>query len=256
MLAAAALGCALTACGDSGNDPDAEGGQTVADVSGDITVFAAASLTDPFTRLGAGFEAAHPGTTVTLSFAGSSSLAQQIISGAPADVFASASPATLALVTDAGLAADQPAVLVSNRLQIAVPAGNRAGVTGLADLTDQDLTIALCAEEVPCGAASVAVFEAAGLVPAPDTLEQDARATLTRVVLDEVDAALVYRTDVIAAGAAVQGIDFRESAEAVNDYPIALLAEAPNAEGGRAFIDYVRSETGRETLAAAGFELP
>src|SRR5699024_569306 len=152
---------------------------------------------------------------------GSSALAQQILSGAPADVFATASPATMALVVDEDLTEEEPVVFVTNQLQIAVPAGNPAGVTGLEDLAEEDLTVALCAEEVPCGAASVRVFEAAGLTPAPDTYEEDVRATLTKVRLDEVDAALVYQTDVLSAGDEVEGIDFPESAEAVNDYPIA-----------------------------------
>lgn len=268
------LACTLTACGDSGDDEagpaaadrvtgsegaapgDTEEGATGGEVCGDITVFAAASLTDTFTELGEEFEAAHPGASVTFSFAGSSALAQQIRSGAPADVFASASPATMALVTDEGLTDGEPVVFVTNRLQIAVPAGNPGGVTGLEDLTDEDLTIALCAEEVPCGAASVTVFEAAGLIPAPDTYEEDVRATLTKVRLDEVDVALVYQTDVLAAGDEVEGIDFPESVEAVNDYPIAALTEAPNAEGGEAFIDFVLSEEGQQVLGAAGFGSP
>lgn len=279
VLTAVALACTLAACGDSGDEPEDTGadaataddtGEATTDdtaeettedvaggeVTGDITVFAAASLTDTFTELGEEFEVAHPGTSVTFNFGASSALAQQILSGAPADVFASASPATMALVTDEDLADGEPTVFVSNRLQIAVPAGNPAGVTGLEDFTNEDLTIALCAEEVPCGAASVKVFEAAGLTPAPDTYEEDVRATLTKVRLDEVDAALVYRTDVLVAGDEVEGIDFPESGEAINDYPIALLVEAPNTEGGAAFLDFVLSETGRGVLGEAGFDLP
>lgn len=252
-LTAAALGCSLTACGDSDNEV---GDIAAGEVAGDITVSAAASLTDTFTTLGEKFEAANPGSTVTFSFAGSSTLAQQILSGAPADVFASASPATMALVTDEGLVTDEPVVFVSNLLQIAVPAGNPADVTGLEDLTDEELIIALCAQEVPCGAASGKVFEAGGLTPAPDTYEKDVRATLTKVRLGEVDAALVYRTDVLVAGEEVEGIDFPEAGEVVNDYPIALLAEAPNAAGGTAFLEFVLSETGRGVLSEAGFELP
>lgn len=246
VCGALALSLTLTACSDSGEE----------EMSGDITVFAAASLTDTFTELGTQFEAEHEGVTVTFNFGGSSGLAQQIISGAPADVFASASPATMAQVTDEGLAVGEPVVFVSNRLEIAVPAGNPAGITGLEDFTREDLTIALCAQEVPCGAASVTVFEAAGLTPAPDTYEEDARATLTKVRLDEVDAALVYRTDVLVAGEEVEGVDFPESGEAINDYPIALLAEAPNAAGGQAFLDFVLSEAGAEVLGAAGFDTP
>lgn len=242
--AAVVLACTLTACGSSGADERA---------AGDITVFAAASLTDTFTELGEEFEAAHPGTTVTFSFAGSSALAQQILSGAPADVFASASPATMALVSDEDLTDGEPVVFVNNRLQIVVPAGNPGGVTGLEDFTHEDLIIALCAEEVPCGAASVKVFEAAGLTPAPDTYEDDVRATLTKVRLDEVDAALVYQTDVLVAGDEVEGIEFAESAAAINDYPITALLDAPNPEGAEAFIDFVLSDGGQEVLRAAGF---
>lgn len=272
LLSALTLTLALTACGDSGQEdsnstqPDAnqgteqdgaeQSGEAAGEVTGDITVFAAASLTDTFTELGEDFEAEHPGTKVTFNFGGSSGLAQQIISGAPADVFASASPATMAQVTDEDLAAGEPVTFVRNRLQIAVPAGNPAEVSGLADFTNEDLIIALCAEEVPCGAASVKVFEAAGLTPAPDTYEEDVRATLTKVELDEVDAALVYRTDVLVASDRVEGIDFPESDEAINDYPIVALTEAPNATGGQAFIDFVLSESGSAVLEAAGFEAP
>lgn len=246
------LALALAACGaDEGGQEDAGG-----DVSGDVVVFAAASLTDTFTELGEQFEAQNPEATVTFNFAGSSALAQQIISGAPVDVFASASPATMALVADEDLAVGEPITFVRNRLQIAVPAGNPAGVTGLEDFTNEDLTLALCAVEVPCGAAAMKAFDAAGLTPAPDTYEEDVRATLTKVELDEVDAALVYRTDVIVAGDAVEGIDFPESEEAINDYPIVELAEAPNSDGGQAFLDFVRSEAGRTALGDAGFDLP
>lgn len=222
--------------------------------TGNVVVLAAASLTEAFAQLGADFEAENHGLTVIFDFGASSALAQQVVSGAPGDLFASASPATMATVTDAGLADGEPVVFVRNRLQIAVPAGNPGGVTGLADFANADLTIALCAEEVPCGAAAVKAFAAARITPAPDTLEQDVSATLTKVELGEVDAALVYRTDVIAAADTVEGIEFAESEEAINDYPIALLADAPNAEAAQAFLDYVLSETGTQVLADAGFE--
>jgi len=256
LVSVGILTLGMTAC--SGDD--AVSAPTTAEAggraTGDIVVFAAASLTDTFTGLAGDFEAEHPGTRIVLNFAGSSALAQQIVGGAPVDVLAAASPVTMARVTDAGLAAGEPSVLARNRLEIAVPAGNPAGVTGLEDLADEDLTIALCAEEVPCGAASVRVFEAAGLTPAADTFEQDVRAALTKVTLGEVDAALVYRTDVRAAGGAVEGLDLPESGEGVTDYPLVLLADAPNPAGAQAFVDYVLGEPGREALGAAGFELP
>lgn len=241
------LAGALSACGSAASAPEE---------APNIRVFAAASLTDVFGQLGEDFESSHPGMSVEFNFAGSSGLAQQILAGAPADVFASASPAPMAQVTDEGMGAGTPRTFVRNRLEIAVPAGNPAGVAGLADFADDDLTIALCAQEVPCGAAAAKVFEAAGLTPAPDTYEQDVRAALTKVELGEVDAALVYRTDVSAAGEVVEGIDFAESQDAVNDYPLVLLADAFNPEGAQAFIDYVLSDAGQATLSEAGFELP
>lgn len=223
---------------------------------GDITVFAAASLTGSFTKLGAEFEAAHPGAEVRFNFAGSSALAQQINQGAPADVFASAAPANMKQVTDTGAVTATPVTFARNTLRIVVPKGNPGKVSALADFARADLKIALCAEQVPCGAASKKVFEAAGVTPAPDTLEQDVKAVLTKVSLGEADAALVYRTDVEAAGAKVEGKDFAEAASAVNDYPVAPLAKAPNPATARAFVDFVLSDRGRAVLTEAGFTAP
>ncbi len=234
----------------------APGASTSAPLAGTVTVFAAASLAGTFTALGRAFEAAHPGTTVRFSFAGSSSLAQQILAGAPVDVFAAASTATMSLVTDAASTGPAtPAVFARNRLEIAVPTGNPGHVTGLADLARPELRVALCAPQVPCGAAADAVFAAAGLTPAPDTLEQDVKAVLTKVELGEVDAGLVYRTDVIAGGVAVQGIEFPQSAAAVTEDPIVVLPGAPNPVAAQAFVDLVRSPHGRAVLSAAGFEV-
>lgn len=262
-LAVATTVMALAACGSAGGGqapaPDEStepSSLSQSTVSGDVTVFAAASLTESFTTLGEGFMAAHPEATVTFNFGPSSGLAQQIISGAPADVFAAASPATMQMVVDTGDTTDEPKVFVSNTLQIAVPPGNPGGVIGLADFTDADLTIALCAVEVPCGAASEQVLAAAGLTAAPDTLETDVKAALSKVELDEVDAALVYRTDVITAGDGVEGIEFPEASEVVNDYVIAVLTEAPNSDAAHAFVAYVQSREGQQILADAGFNTP
>ncbi|WP_307827538.1 molybdate ABC transporter substrate-binding protein [Planomonospora sp. ID82291] len=240
-----------------------------------VTVFAAASLTEVFTGLGADFEAANPGTDVRFNFGSSATLAQQIVQGAPADVFAAASPATMKTVTDASLA-DAPAVFARNRLQIAVPAGDPGRIGGLADLADPRTKVALCAPQVPCGAAAAKALAAAGVKVTPVTLEQDVKATLTKLVLGEVDAALVYRTDVRAAkgrsgrpsgspaadssagpsAGGVEGVDFPEAGQAVNDYPIAVLRPAPAGDLARRFTDLVLSRRGRDALAAAGFEVP
>jgi molybdate transport system substrate-binding protein len=237
----------LTGCGATGS-----GGAA----TGRITVFAAASLTGTFTRLGEDFEAAHPGVDVVLSFGGSAGLAQQIGQGAPADVFASAAPASMTQVVDSGGTAAAPVTFARNRLEIAVPRGNPAGISGLADFGDAEAKIALCAEQVPCGAAAKRAFDAAGITARPDTLEQDVKAVLAKVRLGEVDAALVYRTDVRSAAGEVEGVAFPEADRTVNDYVIAPLADAPHDAGARAFIEHVRSERGRAALAEAGFDAP
>ncbi|WP_165065351.1 molybdate ABC transporter substrate-binding protein [Marisediminicola senii] len=226
---------------------------TGTDTSADVTVYAAASLTESLGRIADRYEAANPGATVTLNFAGSSALAQQIMSGAPVDVFASASADTMRVVVDAGLADGDPVVFAGNTLEIAVPPGNPAGVSGLTDLANTALTIALCAPEVPCGAASTRVLDAAGITAAPDTLETDVRAALTKVELGEVDAALVYRTDVLAAGDAVEGIEFAGAADAVTDYAITRVMDAANPAAAAAFVDLVLGDDGRRVLADAGF---
>ncbi|WP_174262550.1 molybdate ABC transporter substrate-binding protein [Actinoplanes sp. OR16] len=237
----------LAACGSSD-----ETGAPADGTTGPITVFAAASLTESFTTLGKQFESSHPGATVTFNFGGSSALATQINQGAPADVFASAAPKNMQAVTEAGT----PTTFVRNQLVIAVGAGNPKGVTGLADLAKPDLKVALCAEAVPCGAAARTAVEAAAVKITPVTLEQDVKAALSKVKLGEVDAALVYRTDAKASAADVDAIEFPESAKAINDYPIAVLTNAKNATGGRAFVDYVLSADGVKVLTAAGFQAP
>jgi molybdate transport system substrate-binding protein len=246
---AVALVVGLSGCSGSSADGGGHGQQT-------LTVFAAASLTDVFTGLGAQLEKQEPGLTVQFNFAGSSALATQITQGAPADVFASANEKQMSVVTDAGLAADQPAVFASNVLEIAVPKGNPAGVTGLADFGRQDLTLAVCAPDVPCGAAARQVFTAAGVTAVPDTQEEDVRAALTKVELGEVDAALVYASDVASAGNSVEGVAFPEAEQAVNDYPICVLDGARNPGPAQAFVDLVLSDAGRKALVDAGFREP
>jgi molybdate transport system substrate-binding protein len=251
------LAAALVLAGCGADAPDAAARSTSDDagLSGSLTVFAAASLTDVFTALGDELTADNPDLDVRFNFAGSSALAQQIVQGAPADVFASANEAQMQVVVDEDLASD-PAIFTSNVLQIAVPAGNPAGVTGLDDFTRGDLALALCAPEVPCGSAAADVFEAAGITPEPDTYEEDVRAALTKVEIGEVDAALVYASDVVSAGDEVEGIEFAEAQDAVNRYPIAVLDDAPDRSAAEAFVALVESEEGQQALADAGFRAP
>ncbi len=262
-VGAAAL-LALTAC--SSSDDDSGSGSASGDaaastaasakVSGTVNVFAAASLTESFTQLGKEFEQQHPGTKVVFNFGGSDSLAAGITSGAPADVFASASPRTMKIVTDAGDADGTPAAFVRNRLEIATLPGNPDKVSSLKDLSDSDLKVVLCDRTVPCGAAAQKALDAGGLKLTPASYEEDVKSALNKVVLGEADAAVVYRTDVRAAGDKVEGVEFPESAKAVNDYPITLLKDAENAAAGRAFLALVRSAEGQKVLTEAGFTAP
>jgi molybdate transport system substrate-binding protein len=249
----AVLSLLLSACGGAqpqgtAPSPSSEGSAT----GRAITVLAAASLTEAFNQIGKEFEAKNPGSKVTFSFGSSATLATQIVQGAPADVFASASPATMKVVTDAA-AANAPKDFVSNTLEIAVPKGNPHKISGLKDFGDESRRIALCAPQVPCGAAAVKVFAEAKIVPKPDTLEQDVKAALQKVAFDEVDAALVYKTDVIAAGDQVDGMEFPEAQKAINVYPIATLKDSKYPALAQAFMDYVLSPEGQSVLTKAGF---
>jgi molybdate transport system substrate-binding protein len=244
----------LSGCGDSSSP--AGGASSAAGVEGNLTVLAAASLTESFNQIGKDFETANPGVKVIFSYGGSSGLAQQITSGAPADVFASASPATMKTVTDAGDAAGQPVVFVRNQLVIAVQKGNPKGVKDLKDLENPDIKVALCAPQVPCGAAAQKATAAAAVKITPVTEEQDVKAALSKVKLGEVDAALVYRTDAKAASSDVDSIEFPESAGAINDYPIVTLKNAPNPAGAAAFVAFVQTEPELTVLTEAGFQKP
>lgn len=243
-LAAAGV-LAVCACG---------GGASSGEPGGTLVVFAAASLTESFTELAKIYEQQHPGTDVTMNFAGSSSLAQQITRGAPADVFASANPRQMGVTVRAGETAGSPRTFVRNELRIAVPPGNPAGVSGLAAFGRESLKIAVCAEQVPCGAAARKALDVAGVRLKADTLAQDVKAVLTKVRLGEVDAGLVYRTDVISAGDAVGDIGFPVADKAVNDYRITTLQDAPNAAGASEFVRFVLSGRAQQILAGYGFE--
>ncbi|SDF47570.1 molybdate transport system substrate-binding protein [Blastococcus fimeti] len=241
----ALLGCALLLVGCGGSDGR----------SSTLTVFTAASLTDVFAQLGEELEEQRPGLDVRFTVAGSSTLAAQLVQGAPADVFASADERQMAVVTDEGLA-DDPTVFAANVLTIAVPEGNPAGVTGLADLAREELAVALCAPEVPCGAAAERLLVTAGVEARPDTFEADARAALTKVELGEVDAALVYVTDAAGRPDAVDAVEIPQADAAVNEYSVAVLTDAPDPDAARAFVELLLSADGRRLLADAGFRQP
>jgi len=251
----ATAACSSSSSSTSTTSAAAGGAGASSAVSGTVTVLAAASLTESFTTIGKMFEAAHPGVTVKLSFGASSTLAQQINNGAPADVFASAARKNMMQVTDKG-GASNPKNFVQNQMEIAVPPNNPANVATVADLAKPEVKVALCQIQVPCGATAEKVFVKATVVVKPVTREADVKATLTKVELKEVDAGVVYVTDVKAAGSKVKGIEIPADIDASTEYPIAALTKAPNAAGAQAFVDYVLSAPAQQVLTTAGFSAP
>jgi molybdate transport system substrate-binding protein len=245
----------LSACGSSDSDTSPAAGSSSSGLSGQITVFAAASLTGSFTALGQKFEAAHPGTKVNFSFGPSSGLATQITSGSPADVFASASAKNMDAVV-AAKAAGTPTTFAKNVMEIAVPPANPAKITALADLAKPAVKVALCAAEVPCGVGAHTVFTNAKLTVTPVTEEVDVKATLTKVELGEIDAGIVYVTDVLAAGNKVKGIEIPADVNASTSYPISTLTASKNTGLAQAWVDYVLSADGAQALTDAGFQKP
>ncbi|MCG5434501.1 molybdate ABC transporter substrate-binding protein [Mycobacterium sp. MYCO198283] len=221
-----------------------------------LTVFAAASLRQVFTAIGKTFEADHPGVGVEFSFAGSSDLVTQLTQGAPADVFASADRRNMDKAAQAGLLAGEPVDFASNTLTIVVAPGNPKRITGLRDLARPGLAVVTCAPQVPCGTASRALQEAAGVTLVPVSEESSVTDVLGKVTSGQADAGLVYVTDARAAGDAVTAVDIPEAARAVNTYPIAVLAQRRNDDLARQFVAAVTGEPGREVLADAGFGPP
>jgi molybdate transport system substrate-binding protein len=251
-LAAATAGCggsSATSSAASRPSPGSTG------VTGTVTVFAAASLTGAFTDLGKQFEAAHPGTHVRFSFGSSSTLAQQIVAGAPADVFASASAKSMEQVRRGGDAL-APTTFATNRAEIAVAPASAGRVRSLADLARPGVKVALCQVQVPCGALAATVLAKAGVRVAPVTEGLDVKATLAYVTSGEADAALVYVTDVEAAGGKVRGVEVPAGQNASTAYPIATTTRSRNPTAAAAFSQLVLSPAGRSVLTAAGFSAP
>jgi molybdate transport system substrate-binding protein len=255
-LAAASAVLLLAGCGsDATTGSGGSASSSAAGPTGTITVLAAASLTEAFTTLGKQFEAAHPGTKVVFSFGPSSGLATQITQGAPADVFASASQKNMDQVTSAG-AASSPTVFVKNTMEIAVPPSNPAHISSVADLAKSGVKVALCQAQGPCGRVAATVFGNAYVKVKHVTLEADVKSVLSKVTLGEVDAGVVYVTDVRSAGEKVKGIEIPADVNAATAYPIAGLTKAPNAAGAKAFVDYVLSVAGASVLTQDGFLAP
>lgn len=254
-LAAAVAATALVAgCSGSSEDASPAPETTGAAVSGDLTVFAAASLKSTFTELGELFESEYPGTSVTFNFAGSSDLVAQLQQGAPADVFASADTANMTKAQD--LVAGSPVDFATNTLTIVTPPGNPAQITSFADLAKPDLQVVVCAPQVPCGAATEKVEKATGTTLTPVSEESSVTDVLGKVTSGQADAGLVYVTDATVAGDKVTAVPFPESSGAVNTYPIASLTASGNPDTAAAFVTLVTGEQGRKVLSDAGFAAP
>jgi molybdate transport system substrate-binding protein len=259
---------ALTACSSSSKSAStsstpapsaattsASASPTATPVTGTIIVLAASSLTGAFNTLIKSFEAANPGATVQATYGSSGTLATQINQGAPADVFASAAPANMQSVITAG-GATASTNFVKNSMEIAVPPSNPGNVTALADLANSSVKVAVCVPTAPCGAVAAQVFTNAKITVKPVTQTPDDKTTLTAIEANQVDAGMVYTTDVLAAAAAVKGIQIPDNVNATTEYPIAALTKAANPAGAAAWVAYVLSPAGQAVFSAAGFEAP
>jgi molybdate transport system substrate-binding protein len=257
VLAIAALGAvAVAGCGSSGGSSSSGSASPASSSStASITVLAAASLTGTFTQLGKQFEAAHKGDTVKFSFGPSSGLAEQITSGAPADVFASAAPANMDTVVKAGDASN-PQDFAKNTAEVAVPPDNPGKVKSVNDLAKKSVKVALCQPQVPCGVVASEVFKNLGIKVKPVTLQPDVKSVLTQVETGNVDAGMVYVTDVQAAGSMVKGVQVPANDNASTLYPIATITSSKHESVAKEFVNYVLSPAGQQVLAAAGFQKP
>jgi molybdate transport system substrate-binding protein len=253
-LAAATAGCSSSSS-TSSNSKSSSSPQASGKVTGTITVFAAASLQGAFTTIGKQFQAAHPGTTVKFSFGPSSGLADQIKSGSPVDVFASASSQNMTQVVSAG-DAGMPQTFAKNIMEVAVPPSNPGHVTSVKNLSKSSVKTALCQPQVPCGFVAMKVFSLADIKVKPVTLQPDVKSVLTQVELNNVDAGMVYVTDVKAAGKKVKGIKIPADDNASTSYPIATIKKSKNMPTAQAFAAYVLSSAGQKVLAGDGFEKP
>lgn len=252
--AAAVLGVwAVAGCSSDDTSTGSTSPASESVASGTVNVAAAASLKTGFTELAATFEKQHPGSKVSLQFAGSATLANQIIQGSPTDVFASADEKNMEKIGDRAL---DPQIFATNTLVIATAPGNPKKITGLKDLANPDIKTAVCAIPQPCGNASAAVEKNAGVTITPTTEEPSVTAVLTKVTSGQVDAGLVYVTDAKSAGDKVSTVSDPAFASVVNKYPITVIKGSKSEALGKEFVALVLSPEGRQVLARLGFGAP
>jgi molybdate transport system substrate-binding protein len=238
---------AVTACGSttSPGSPNT--------LNGNVSVFAAASLTDSFKALGASFRTANPGVTIQFNFAGSPTLVTQIAQGAQADVFASADKTNMDKLSADGFAAGTPRVFAHNALEIVVAPGNPKAIRALSDLARSDVIYISAAPTVPAGTYSAQALAKAGVKVTPRSLETDVKGVVSKVELGEADAGIVYTTDVKAAGSKVDGVLIPDLQNVLASYPIVAVKGSKSEAAAQAFIDYVVSPAGQATLESFGF---
>ncbi|MCM0622035.1 molybdate ABC transporter substrate-binding protein [Nocardioides bruguierae] len=258
LLAATLLGAgALTACsGDGSSTGSGTGSGTGSDTGADteLTVLAAASLTETYTALADEFEAEHPGVEVTLAFDSSATLAAQAVQGAPADVLATADLRTMQDATDA--LADAPQLFASNQLVGVTPADDPAGISDFADAVAEGVDYVACVATAPCGDLWATIADEQGVTTDPASLEVDVKAVLQKVTSGEADAGFVYSTDAVAAGDDVTSFAVPGAADHLTDYAVAPLSQAEEPDLAVEFIDLVLSDAGQQVLADAGFGAP
>ena len=236
LVATLGLLVAATGCGPSTETAEEE-----------LTVLAAASLTEPFGELADRFEQAHPQVRVATSFDSSATIATQVEAGAPADVVATADPRTMQMMARA---VEEPVTIARNELALVVPAGNPAAVSSLADL--QSVDFVACAPAAPCGALAADLLDEAGITRAPRSHEVDVKAVLTKVMLDEADAGLVYASDVVAAGDRVEQVPLPSGTDTATSYPMAVVSGSDAPDLAQEWVDLVLSREGQQVLSGAG----
>jgi molybdate transport system substrate-binding protein len=241
----------LAACGSSGGTASTPPSATP--LTGTISVFAAASLTDSFNALGTSFQRENPGVTVKFNFAGTPTLVTQIEQGAPADVFASADTTNMDKLKGDGFTTGTPQVFARNKLEIVVAPGNPKGIAGLADLAKPGVIYITEGPTVPAGKYALQALKMAGVTVTPKSLETDVKSVVSKIELGEADAGIVYITDVTAAGSKAQGVPIPDAVNVIATYPIVAVKASTNSTVSNAFIAYVLSAAGQSKLQSFGF---